>query len=250
MALPVLFPGGMNTTTKLLLATTLLSTALAGCEKPSVKLNPVGYWEGTGSAIEIIDSHSKHFSRGAKVDFWFDIDESGDVKGEAQIDYSASFNVDLPSLNMAFVAINPTISGGISPIGSHRKIALVGAVHQELVTLQPVLDDEKPLTFTLTANAGVSAGNSGGAFGVGGSLPSKRDIKIDMKPFDPFSTAKDSGAELTQHGNGPWSASFDAEASTYAIHWRARQVAPEARSLTMTPNMKHAIDALRAHLDS
>jgi len=242
----------MNTTTRLLLATTLLSSTLAGCDKPSVKLNPVGYWEGSGSAIEVIDSHSKHFSRGAKVDFWFDLDESGDVKGEAQIDYSASLGVDLPSANLMFISINPSVSGSLSAIGSHRKIELVGAVEHETLALTPVLDDAKPLAFTISANPGVSgaASENSGAMGIGISRPGKMDIRIDMKPFDPFSTAKEAGAELQQHGNGPWSAAFDAETATYALHWRARQVAPEARSLTMTPNMKRALDTLRAHLDS
>ena len=210
--------------------------------------NPVktGYWEGKGKISEIpLKDRFRQLTRGADFEFWFVLDKDNNATGEITLVYNSELTVEnLPSLSVGAASFSPKVGGKITDLNPKRKFPLVGILNGDQLTLAIATPDEaRPsIEFTIRADPGVSAGFGGmtvpgGAAGIG----EMQVIKIDMKPFTPFSGP----GKVEKRPNGPYAASYDARGNNWSAEWSARQMGGEQRDVKITPEMRQALERLR-----
>lgn len=205
-----------------------------------------GYWEGKGrSASTPMKDRFRQLTRGADFEFWFTVDKDGNAAGEITLVYNSELTVEnLPSVSAGAVSFSPKVGGKITDLNPKRKFPLVGVLNGDMLQLAIATPEEaRPkIEFTIRADPGVSAAMGGvtmpgGAAGVG----EVRVIRIDMMPFSPFSGP----AKVEKRPGGPYAASFESRGANSSTEWSARQMGGEQREMTITPEMRQALERLR-----
>ena len=210
---------------------------------PPVK---TGYWEGKGqSASTPMKDRFRQLTRGADFEFWFTLDKEGIAAGEITLVYNSELTVEnLPSVSAGAVSFSPKVGGKITDLNPKRKFPLVGVLNGDMLQLAIATPESaRPkIEFTIRADPGVSAAMGGvtmpgGAAGVG----EMRVIRIDMMPFSPFSGP----GKVEKRPGGPYAASFESRSDNASTEWSARQMGGEQRDMTITPEMRQALERLR-----
>ena len=214
----------MSSSFRCLLACSLALLLLGSCRRPdTVK----GYWEGKGTAKEIVIKDSvRQLTRSAKHEFWFNVEKDGTVTGEIELTYDSRLIVKgLPSVSVGVVSFNPEVGGEITDLNPTRKFPLTGTLHNGRLSLEIATPekDRQSIEFTIRADPGVSAGIPAGKLSVGvpgNGIGKTGVIEIPMTPFSPFAGA----AEVEKRPSGPFAASFEKGEETWSIQWSARQM--------------------------
>lgn len=223
-------------------ALALIATLPIACGNP-VK---TGYWEGKGkSASTPMKDRFRSLTRGADFEFWFTLDKDGNATGEITLAYTSELTVEnLPSVSAGGVSFSPKVGGKITDLNPKRKFPLVGVLNGDMLQLAIATPEpaRQKIEFTIRADPGVSASMGGvtmpgGAAGVG----DMQVIKIEMMPFSPFSGP----AKVEKRPNGPFAASFESRTANSSTEWSARQMGGEQRDVTITPEMRQALERLR-----
>jgi len=192
---------------------------------------PYGYWEGEGSASDtLIKDNVRDLTRKADFSFWFNLDEDGEILGEVEMRYKTDLVVSgLPKISApapgGTIKFNPTVGGQLTDPNPTRRFPLVGTFTDKGLNLEfgtPEAEREA-LEFTIRADAGISGAMKLGGIGMGSNQANAQltVLTVDMVPFSPFGTV----GVVARRPNGPHAARMETKGDSYAIEWKAKQVA-------------------------
>lgn len=212
----------------------LCAGAVSAEELPSVS----GYYEGTVrySAEYFRDRQYTSMALGCESDFWFVVDEEGNLTGAGDAFYDFSFSVawdmatsvGISVMNVLGASVDPQVTLTLDPSTVHQRYYLTGNVQSPP---EPGAPGELLLRFSWTApdataaqapalklnlvgtvggTVGLSAGgdaNAAGSVGVSGDLGSVRET-ITWTPVPPFGQDEARVTLGLRSDWGPFSADF------------------------------------------
>jgi hypothetical protein len=207
-----------------------------------------------------MDDTFRHLTRSAEFEFWFTLDEEGNVVGEIELDYDAKLTVkNLPQVTAPIpggsISFAPEVGGQLADLDCRRRFPIVGVLSRDnTLILQIAIEEDKrePLEFIIRGDVGVSAGTIGvsgggvqtGGAGVGGARYSEVVHKVDMVPFSPFNDS----APITERARGIYTAHFEEKGENYAIEWSVHQVRGSEAEFEISPELEIALRDLRREL--
>ena len=217
----------MKTTTALFVLIFTLGIATAQNETPA----HAGMWFGKGETWEETGEVGvRLIYRRSDSEFWFRVQPSGKVVGQAYVSYSGEliameWEVPVPGSG----SINAGVSGGSEK--TTFQVDLEGQVTPEgQLTLKPVGEtgdmtvDGMEFNFEIRASvsAPVPLGSSGVSVDTGLS-PEFTVIDIPAKAWSPFQGLT---ADVKKHPAGAMTVDVTNEGDKFRIHWHATQVVP------------------------
>jgi hypothetical protein len=197
--------------------TALPAPAPSRIRTPSETLT--GYWEGKGATWEkALDDAIRKLTRRSETEFWFVVDESGKIRGEATTVYSAELDAVKWNIPLPTGGIEAAVRGR----SEKKKVTfpIVGTFANRELALQAdgeadMIVPNTQFEFVISASVSLSGG-----FGAPASSPQLMDVKIPANGWSPFQGLK---APITKRPEGPLVAKVESSGPKYSIEWEVKR---------------------------
>jgi len=234
-----------------LAALLLAPAARAADEGPDPRKQAAGYWEGTVNygAEYFRDRKYMAMTLGCKADFWFTVDDQGNLAGEGAGLYDFAFALDWglaasAGIQMADVLglhLDPKVTLSLDPKSAYQRFRLTGHVEAAgddgtpaklVMQLVPLATGGAAPKLRLNLVAGLSGGAglsaAGLSLGTSGAIGEvKQTIEVD--PLPPFGTDEPTASAKLRSPYGPLAAEYEydgtgtAGGTAVTVRWHAVQ---------------------------